>query len=95
MTVATLAEATHQLMPTMTGILNRLEEHGLIIRRRSNKDRRCQLVSLTPAAEAILKEFEQQRCATMRSLLSGLKPEEHRMIIRLMRNLMTKFSSQN
>src|SRR5574340_1733373 len=33
--VSALAEADHQVTPTITGILNRLEERGLVIRRRS------------------------------------------------------------
>ncbi|HWR65067.1 MAG TPA: MarR family transcriptional regulator, partial [Bellilinea sp.] len=56
-TVTALAEATHQVMPTITGILNRLEERALVIRRRSPTDRRTLLISVTPAGAAILSEF--------------------------------------
>jgi DNA-binding MarR family transcriptional regulator len=92
-TVASLAEATHQVMPTITGILNRLEERGLVIRRRSPTDRRSQLVSITPPAGTILKEFEHQRCQAMSAILSGLNPEERQLLLRLMRTLTTEFSA--
>src|SRR3989304_1110738 len=39
--VTALAEPTHQVMPTITGILNRLEERGLVVRQRSQTDRRA------------------------------------------------------
>lgn len=39
---------------TLTGILDRLEQRGLIARRRSTLDRRCVLVELTPQGQELV-----------------------------------------
>src|SRR5574340_1590713 len=52
--VSALAAADHQVTPTITGILNRLEERGMVIRKRSPSDRRHQLVSVTRQGQEIL-----------------------------------------
>ncbi len=43
-----LAIALHLSQPTVTGILNRLEQRGLIARVRSESDRRSILATITP-----------------------------------------------
>lgn len=46
-----LADAVNLSSATVCGILNRLEQRGLIIRERQLDDRRCVLVSLSAAAK--------------------------------------------
>ena len=46
-TPVTLATALHLAQPTVTGILNRLEQRGLIIRERSASDRRSVVAVVT------------------------------------------------
>lgn len=46
-----LADAVHLSAATVCGILNRLEQRGLVVRARQTDDRRRVLVSLTEAGE--------------------------------------------
>ena len=89
--VSALAEATHQVLPTITGILNRLEERDLVVRRRSPTDRRTQLISITPPAENILIEFSQRNRAQMSVLLTKISPEERRFLLQIIRTLTEQF----
>jgi DNA-binding MarR family transcriptional regulator len=52
----TLATALHVSQPTVTGILQRLEERGLVSRVRSAADRRSVVAELTDRAREILAE---------------------------------------
>ncbi|MHB0988800.1 MAG: MarR family winged helix-turn-helix transcriptional regulator [Bellilinea sp.] len=90
--VSALAEATHQVLPTITGILNRLEERGLVVRRRSPTDRRTQLISITPPAENLLAEFSQRNRSQMSALLAKLNPDERRFLLQIIRTLMEQFT---
>ena len=90
--VSALAEATHQVLPTITGILNRLEERDLVVRRRSPTDRRTQLISITPPAENLLAEFSQRNRSQMSALLAKLDPEERRFLLQIIRTLMNQFT---
>ena len=92
-TVTALAEATHQVMPTITGILNRLEERALVIRRRSPTDRRTLLVSVTPAGAAILSEFSQTIRVGVKSLLSEISPADRQHLLRAIRTLKNKLET--
>lgn len=53
-TAGNLAKAIHLGHPTVTGILNRLETRGLVIRERGAQDRRSVNVSLTEAGTQVL-----------------------------------------
>jgi len=90
--VTDLAEAAGMLLPTATGILNRLEERGLVLRQRSPLDRRTQLVTVTPPALLILKEFEQRTRESIKTLLAKVNPEDRQFLLRVLRDLTAKFT---
>lgn len=92
-TVTALAEATHQVMPTITGILNRLEERGLVIRRRSPTDRRTLLISVTPAGADLLREFSQTIRVGVKSLLSEISPADRQHLLQVIRALTSKLEA--
>jgi DNA-binding MarR family transcriptional regulator len=50
----TLATALHLSQPTVTGILSRLEQRGLIARERSEDDRRSVLATVTEEGKALV-----------------------------------------
>lgn len=91
-TVSALAEAAHQVTPTMTGILNRLEENRLVIRQRSGSDRRRQLVSLTGLGTALLEQITRDIRERMGALLLELGAEERKILISTIHNLANKFT---
>jgi len=55
MSIGQLAKAVSLGQATVTGIINRLEQRRLVLRRRSEKDKRRVLVQTTKSCEAIIK----------------------------------------
>ena len=56
MTVGEVARAISLSQSTLTGILERLEKRGMIVRRKSESDRRAVKIDLTDACRAFLAE---------------------------------------
>lgn len=80
-TMSEIAESSHHLPATLTGIIDRLYERGLVTRERDPNDRRSLLVSLTQAGRDLLEQVDRSKKAWMANLLSGLSPEERRALI--------------
>ena len=62
LTIKALAEALHLDHATLTPLLRRLEQHGLLTRTRSAQDERVVLVRLTDQGEAVRAEFDDVQC---------------------------------
>jgi len=71
-----LAEASNQLSPTMTGIVDRLVERGLVTRERDDRDRRALRVELTDEGRHLMARISKQKRAWTRGFLQALLPEE-------------------
>jgi DNA-binding MarR family transcriptional regulator len=82
MTPRELAEAERVQPPTMTRIVARLEEHGLVQRTPHPTDGRQ--VILAPSAEgrAVLDEYQRVRDEWLANRLAGLTPEERKALQR-------------
>ena len=79
-----IAERTITVVPGITGLVDRLEEAGLVTRERSTKDRRVIHVAITDKAMAILGELDQPLMNLHRQLLSHMRPEEIEQLTRLL-----------
>jgi DNA-binding MarR family transcriptional regulator len=55
-TVSTLARMVHLSQPTVTGIVDRLERHGLVERARSAADRRAVHVRVSASGQRVLEQ---------------------------------------
>lgn len=53
--ISSLAKQCHVLLPSMSGIVQRLEVKALVQRKENSYDQRSSLISLTPAGETILQ----------------------------------------
>jgi DNA-binding MarR family transcriptional regulator len=71
-----LALSALQSLPSMTGVVDRLEEKGLVERQRDPKDRRSVVVILTKKGESLLSQIKAERNRTLQEILKGLSPEE-------------------
>ncbi len=73
-----LADATLRSAASMTGIVDRLLERGLVTRERHPGDRRSVLVQLTGQGRALLEEVREARQQAVRRLLESLPDAERR-----------------
>ncbi|MBC7228188.1 MAG: MarR family transcriptional regulator [Thermoflexales bacterium] len=71
-----LATATHQSAASMTGIVDRLLEGGLVERRPDPADRRSVLVALTPKGTQVLEQVRADRRHAVEDLLRSLSSQE-------------------
>ena len=60
MPMSTLALALQCDNSNVTGIVDRMEAHGLVERRPSDRDRRVKAVALTPHGEAVREEVRRR-----------------------------------
>lgn len=74
--ITDLAESEALAQPTVTQLVDRLERHGLVSRRRCAEDRRAVLVSVTAAGRRRLEAVQAQFSAEMRLAVAVLSDEE-------------------
>ena len=79
-----LAEATMQSAASMTTIVDRLLERGLVERRRDPEDRRSVVVSLTEAGKEVLHRVKADRRHTVKRVLAQLAPEERSRLLEIL-----------
>lgn len=83
--IGTLAEEMLQSYPTMTGIVDRLEEAKLVVRdRATEKDRRKVIVRLTRPGSQLLERAEGARHERMIRALAHFSPHDRRELLRLL-----------
>ena len=71
-----LAEALDVSVASATGIIDRMEQRGLVERGQQADDRRVVLVRATPAGLAVFSDLEEQRRATITRILDRLTEDE-------------------
>lgn len=79
-----LAVTLHTDRTNLVGLLNELESDGLIVRRRSNEDRRRHIVELTGQGEQRLTEAESALAAAEDDVLSALDADQREMLYSLL-----------
>ncbi|POX48909.1 MarR family transcriptional regulator [Streptomyces sp. Ru71] len=74
---------------TMVSLIDGLEDHGLVRRRRSPQDRRKNIVELTEAGRDCLSRAEEARRAAEHSFLAPLDEGTAATLVRALRTLVT------
>ena len=69
---------------TLTGVINRLEERGLVRRSASDSDRRSTVATLTEAGEALYEEVFTGHVSYLKKYLDVLDPQERETLSRLL-----------
>lgn len=82
-----LAECAQTSQASLTGIVDRLEDRGLVERVRSVEDRRVVEVSLTEAGAAELSQSRAGFAVRLEHVLSPLSAEERAVFLGLLRKL--------
>jgi DNA-binding MarR family transcriptional regulator len=74
--ITELAQLERLAQPTMTLLVKRLEQRGLVDRDRHAEDGRVVLVSLTEAGTEALSEFRAHASAALRAYLAAMSGEQ-------------------
>ena len=74
--------------PTVTGLINRLEQKRFIVRRIDPEDSRARIISLTDKALQIIEEIYESIRQTEKMLLEGFSEEE----VELLQPLMSRIA---
>jgi DNA-binding MarR family transcriptional regulator len=76
LTPSGLAERERVQRPTVTRVLARLEEAGLVERAADLRDRRCSLVSISPEGGALLAAVRERKDAFLAQRIDALEPAD-------------------
>lgn len=82
-----LAEQAQTSTASLTGIVDRLQQRGLVERLRSREDRRVVEVFLTAAGRAELESVHRALVASLEGVLRPLSAQERRELLRLLRTV--------
>jgi len=82
--IVELANSLGRAVSTMSIEIRRLEDLGLVERRRHPSDGRSILVRITPTGQNLISALRKTRCRTMTKLLSRLTSEERRSLLSLL-----------
>src|SRR6476661_6651962 len=76
LTLGALADEERVAPPTITKVIGKLEEQGLVIKQIDAGDRRVCRVATTPAGEALLREIRGRKDAWLTNRLAALEPAD-------------------
>ena len=82
LTPSELAERERVQRPTVTRVLARLEEAGLVVRAADPQDRRCSLVSISDDGRALLEAMRERKDAFLARRIDALEPADHEVLDR-------------
>ena len=92
--VGALAKEIHLSQGTVTGILDRLEKRGLVVRTRGNQDRRSVLVELTEAGDKLVLEAPSLLQERFHRELSRLQEWEQTMILATLQRIASMMDAE-
>lgn len=78
--------------PTVTGILNRLEEKGFIVRRTRESDRRFRMIELTDKSKCMMHEMYEEMQQMDNRIYSCMTAEERETLSGLLERILNSLS---
>jgi DNA-binding MarR family transcriptional regulator len=94
LTAGRLAEESGLTTGAVTFILDRLEEAGMVTRRRDTEDRRRVWVEINPSAQELLQQMQQPVAEQMREVTQRFKADELAIVRDYMRQAKEVFQRQ-
>lgn len=82
-----LADLCCILSPSLTRIINRFVEEGMVIRKRSSEDQRITLLSLTDEAKLLVKDFRPNVDAAYKQLIDKLGEKKLKELSHLLKDV--------
>src|SRR5436305_177454 len=78
LTLGAVAERERVAPPSVTKIVNHLEEHGLVVRTRDAEDRRITMVASSEAGAALIAESRRRKTAWLTGRIELLEDDQQR-----------------
>lgn len=89
-----LCDAVQVSHPTMNGLINRMEEKELVVRRTDPMNRRSRYIEMTQKSQEILRQTRERRQRKDRLLVKGFTDEEvcelNRLLCMVYRNMQSE-----
>jgi DNA-binding MarR family transcriptional regulator len=82
-----------QVVPAMTGLIDRLENQGFVERRRCEDDRRVVYIKITEKAAELLERMDKPLAALHRELMGHMTKAELRQLSQLLEKSRSKMQS--
>jgi DNA-binding MarR family transcriptional regulator len=87
-----VADRMVQVVPAITGLIDRLQEHELVSRRRCTADRRVVFVEITEKGRDLLKKMDEPVSDMHKQLVGHLSPTELQELSRLLEKSRSRLS---
>lgn len=84
---ATLADKACILKPSLTGIINRMMETGLIVRRRSDTDQRFSFISLSEEGQSIFTQMRGRMESRYQKIQDRFGEEKMKQLMELLKDI--------
>ena len=84
LSLSELSERIRAQNSTVTGIVDRMEREGLVVRARSDEDRRVVKIKMTDKGAKIARTIDVAPMAVFRGALEGLGPGETRELLKIL-----------
>lgn len=82
----------HLKNPTVTGILNRLEEKGFIVRKTGESDKRFRIIELTDKSRCLMQEMREEMQQMDERIYSCMTKEERSQLSGLLERILNSLS---
>lgn len=95
MTIGEIGEAISAPASSLTGIVDRLEQEGLVTRQQHPADRRAVVVRITPAGAALTRAIQRERRQGLDVLLHGLDETAIAQFTAILTEIVTNFPAES
>jgi DNA-binding MarR family transcriptional regulator len=87
LSLSSLSERIRAQNSTVTGIIDRMEREGLVVRERSTSDRRVVYIKLTPKGATLAKTINVEPMEIFKSVLTTLSKDDTKDLLRILGKL--------